>query len=52
MQQDGIDIKEVQFSNAQLLPEIVRMMNEGHTVIPHHQLAILIYLDAKIGAKF
>jgi len=25
-------IKEVQFSNAELLPEIVKMINEGHTV--------------------
>ncbi len=27
-----IKIKEVQFENAVLLPEIVKMMNEGHTV--------------------
>lgn len=32
MQQDNIKIKEIQFPNAVLLPEIVRMMNEGHTV--------------------
>jgi len=27
-----MEIKEVQFSNALLLPEIVKMLNEGHTV--------------------
>ncbi|MCI6617363.1 MAG: peptidase S41 [Prevotella sp.] len=32
MQQDDIYIKEVQFPNALLLPEIVRMLDEGHTV--------------------
>jgi len=32
MQQNDIQIKEVQFSNAILLPEIVKMLNEGHTV--------------------
>jgi hypothetical protein len=32
MQQDHIEIKEVQFANAILLPEIVKMLDEGHTV--------------------
>lgn len=32
MQQSHIKIKEVQLENAVLLPEIVRMMDEGHTV--------------------
>lgn len=32
MQQDHIQIKEVQFANAQLLPEIVKLLDEGHTV--------------------
>lgn len=32
MQQSNIKIKEVQFSNAELLPEIVKLINEGHTV--------------------
>lgn len=32
MPQDDIEIKEVEFSNIVLLPEIVKMMNEGHTV--------------------
>ncbi|SFG12116.1 S24/S26 family peptidase [Prevotella sp. KH2C16] len=32
MQQGNNEIKEVQFSNAELLPEIVKMMDEGHTV--------------------
>jgi len=32
MQQNDIEIKEVQFPNALLLPEIVKMMDEGHTV--------------------
>lgn len=32
MQQDHIEIKEVQFANAVLLPEIVKMLDEGHTV--------------------
>jgi len=32
MSQDGIEIREVEFSNIVLLPEIVKMMNEGHTV--------------------
>ena len=29
---DDIKINEVQFPNAILLPEIVKMLNEGHTV--------------------
>ena len=32
MQQDDIKIKEIQFPNALLLPEIVKMLEEGHTV--------------------
>jgi hypothetical protein len=32
MLQNDIEIKEKQFSNAELLPEIVKMLNEGHTV--------------------
>lgn len=32
MPQDDIEIREVEFSNMVLLPEIVKMMNEGHTV--------------------
>lgn len=32
MPQDNIQIKEVQFANAQLLPEIVKLLEEGHTV--------------------
>ncbi len=32
MQQGNIEVREVQFSNAELLPEIVKMMDEGHTV--------------------
>ena len=32
MQQNGIEIKEIQFANSVILPEIVKMMNEGHTV--------------------
>ncbi len=32
MQQNHIEIKEVQFANAQLLPEIVKLMEEGHSV--------------------
>ena len=32
MQQGNIEIRDVQFSNAELLPEIVKMMDEGHTV--------------------
>lgn len=32
MQQSNIQIKEVQFSNAELLPEIMKLINEGHTV--------------------
>ena len=32
MQQDHLEIKEVQFPNASFLPEIVKLMEEGHTV--------------------
>lgn len=32
MQQNNLQIKEVQFANAVLLPEIVKMIEEGHTV--------------------
>ena len=32
MQQGHIQIKEVQFANAQLLPEVVKLLEEGHTV--------------------
>lgn len=32
MQQGNLEITEVQFQNAVILPEIVRMMEEGHTV--------------------
>ena len=32
MSQHDIEIKEIQFANAQLLPEIVQLMDEGHTV--------------------
>ena len=32
MQQSNIQIREMQFSNAELLPEIVKLINEGHTV--------------------
>lgn len=32
MQPGNSAIREVQFSNADLLPEIVKIMNEGHTV--------------------
>lgn len=32
MLQNNIEIKEKQFSNAELIPEIVKMLNEGHTV--------------------
>jgi hypothetical protein len=32
MQQNDIKIKEVQFANAILLPEIIKMLEEGHTV--------------------
>ena len=32
MQQSNIQIREIQFSNAELLPEIVKLINEGHTV--------------------
>lgn len=35
MQQDDIQIKEVQLPNALLLPEIIRMLDEGHTVTLH-----------------
>lgn len=28
----GLEIKEVQFANEVLLPEVVKMLNEGHTV--------------------
>ena len=32
MQQDDIEITEIQFSNAVFLPEVVKMLEEGHTV--------------------
>ena len=32
MPQHDIEVKEIQFANAQLLPEIVQLMDEGHTV--------------------
>lgn len=32
MQQNDIEITEIQFQNALILPEIVKMMEEGHTV--------------------
>lgn len=32
MQQNDIEVKEIQFANAILLPEIVKLMDEGHTV--------------------
>lgn len=32
MQQNNLEIKEVQFPNATFLPEIVKLMEEGHTV--------------------
>ena len=32
MQQNDIEITEIQFQNAHILPEIVKMMEEGHTV--------------------
>lgn len=32
MQQNHFEIKEISFSNAMLLPEVVKMMDEGHTV--------------------
>lgn len=32
MSQHDIEVKEIQFANAQLLPEIVQLMDEGHTV--------------------
>ena len=32
MQQDHSTIREVQFANAQLLPEVVNILEEGHTV--------------------
>jgi hypothetical protein len=32
MQQDDIEITEIQFSNAVFLPEVVQMLEEGHTV--------------------
>ncbi|MBQ5982623.1 MAG: S24/S26 family peptidase [Prevotella sp.] len=32
MQQGDLEITEVQFQNAVILPEIVKMMEEGHTV--------------------
>lgn len=32
MQQNHIQIKEVQFANAQLLPEVIKLLDEGHTV--------------------
>ncbi|ALO48044.1 S24/S26 family peptidase [Hoylesella enoeca] len=32
MQQDHSEVKEIKFSNAELLPEVVRLMDEGHTV--------------------
>lgn len=32
MQQGNCEMKEVQFANAQLLPELVKLLEEGHTV--------------------
>lgn len=32
MSQDDIEIKKVQFANATFLPEVVKLMDEGHTV--------------------
>lgn len=32
MQQDHSEVKEIKFSNAELLPEVIRLMDEGHTV--------------------
>ena len=32
MQQDHIEIKEIQFANSELLPELVKLLDEGHTV--------------------
>jgi hypothetical protein len=32
MQQSDLEITEIQFQNAVILPEIVKMMEEGHTV--------------------
>lgn len=32
MQQNDLEITEIQFQNALILPEIVKMMEEGHTV--------------------
>lgn len=31
MQQSNIKIKEVQFANAEFLPEVIRLVEEGHT---------------------
>ena len=32
MQKDYLNTTEVQFANADLLPEVVTLLNEGHTV--------------------
>ncbi len=32
MSRSDIKVKEVQFANALLLPEVIKMLNEGHTV--------------------
>ena len=32
MQQDHSEVKEIKFSNVELLPEVIRLMDEGHTV--------------------
>ena len=32
MQKDCLNTTEVQFANADLLPEVVTLLNEGHTV--------------------
>lgn len=32
MQQNHSEVKEIKFSNAELLPEVIRLMDEGHTV--------------------
>ncbi len=29
---DSIEIKEIQFANSEFIPEIVKLLNEGHTV--------------------
>lgn len=32
MQQDHSEVKKIHFSNTEILPEVVRLMDEGHTV--------------------